>query len=296
MSEALKGALAMMLACMIWGLSPFYYALVIDVPPPDILAHRTLWSCLFFLGYQALRGKLRDLGTALSSVSQISRTALAALMISTNWFVFIYAISVGRVAESSLGYYIFPLASVLLGLVVFRERPFVLQWVAIALATLAVAILTTGFGRLPLISLTLAITFAIYGAIKKGTEAGPVTSVTAEVLLLLPLALIWMWFVADGLPSTYHLIILILSGPLTALPLMLFSYAARRIGLVPLGLIQYLNPTLQALSAVVMGEVLSRAHGFAFALIWTALALYSFDAARRDRAATRASGSGKKDT
>ena len=291
MSEAMKGVLAMIGACTVWGLSPFYYALVIDIPPPEILAHRTIWSLVFFLIVLGLRGRLREIPAALSGSRRCGRTLLAALMISTNWGVFIYSISVARVAESSLGYYIFPIASVLLGLVVFRERPGVLQWAAIALAALAVATLTMNLGYLPWISLVLAVTFAIYGAVKKGTEAGPVASVTAEVTLLLPLALLWLVLMTDGLPDPVSLLILVLSGPLTGIPLMLFSYAARRIGLVSIGLIQYMNPSLQALSALIMGEMLGRAHAIAFALIWTGLALYSFDAAKRERASTRSRAS-----
>ena len=292
MSEAMKGALAMIGACTIWGLSPFYYRLVIDIPPPEILAHRTIWSLVFFLIVLAIQHRLPEIGRALSGRRRLVRTALAALMISANWGVFIYSISVARVAESSLGYYIFPIVSVLFGLVIFRERPAALQWVAIALALAAVAALTLDLGRLPWISLTLAVTFAIYGTLKKGTEAGPVASVTTEVIILLPLALLWLALMTDGLPGVWALAILIASGPLTGIPLMLFSYAARRIGLVSLGLIQYLNPSLQALSAVILGEMLGRAHAIAFALIWTALALYSFDAAKRERASTRASASG----
>lgn len=287
MTEAMKGAIAMSVACTIWGLSPFYYDLVIDLPAPEILAHRTIWSCVFFFAVLTFQGRLGQLRLALSGAQNLMRTALAALMISANWGIFIYSVGVGRVTESSLGYYAFPIASVLLGLVIFGERPARLQWIAIALAVAAVTVLSIGYGGLPWISLALASTFAIYGAVKKGTAAGPVVSVNAEVLILLPLALGWLMLMTSGLPTPLQLSILVFSGPLTAVPLMLFSFAARRIGLVSLGLIQYLNPTLQAVSAVIMGEVLGRAHGIAFALIWTALALYSFDAARRERALTR---------
>jgi chloramphenicol-sensitive protein RarD len=169
-------------------------------------------------------------------------------MISVNWFLFIYAVGVGRTVEASLGYYIFPLVAVAIGALVLRERLDRWQRVAVALAALAVLVLTVGLGAPPWISLTLATTFGVYGLLKRWVEAGPVVSVTSEVLLFLPIALFYLGWVATdrGLAlSAPDLALFVASGPLTAVPLMLFSYAAKRVRMATMGLIQYLNPSLQ---------------------------------------------------
>lgn len=291
--SARLGVMAMIGACVIWGLSPLYYRLLTDMPPVDILAHRTLWSLLFFLGVLALQRRLPSLKTAILDRRQLPWIALAAVMISVNWGLFIFAIQIDRVTETSLGYYIFPLVSVLLGLVVFGEGLDRLQWLAVALATLAVGILTTGLGEVPWISLVLASSFGIYGVLKKRVQLGPVISVTAEVLVLLPLALIWLALCAvKGATGPGTLALLILSGPLTAGPLILFSFAAKRVRLATVGLLQYVNPTLQFLvAALVIGEPFGLVHAIAFPLIWIALALYSGAALIQDRKARMASAS-----
>lgn len=288
---ARMGVLAMIGACVIWGLSPLYYRLLHQMPPVDILAHRTLWSLMFFVGVLAVQRRLPALKSAVTDRRQLPWIALAAVMISTNWGIFIYAIQVDRVTETSLGYYIFPLVSVLLGLVVFGEGLGRLQWLAVAMAGLAVVVLTIGLGTAPWISLILAASFGIYGLLKKRVSLGPVISVTAEVLVLVPLALIWLAFLAEpGTTGPWTLALLILSGPLTAGPLILFSFAAKRIRLATVGVLQYLNPTLQFLVAVlVVGEPLGLAHAIAFPLIWTAVGLYSGASLVQDRKARKAS-------
>lgn len=281
MDQTAKGIVAMIAACVIWGLSPLYYKLLTHVPPLEILAHRTLWSLVTFAGLLAFQGRLRALGGALGAPRAAGITLFAALMISTNWFLFILSIQIERATEASLGYYIFPLVAVLLGVLAYGERLARLQWVAVGLAALGVTILTIGQGAAPWVSLVLALTFGLYGLVKKRLTVGPVVSVTGEVALLAPVALGWLvWFHWGGngvfAQDLHTSALLMFSGLITALPLILFSRAAKVVRLATVGLIQYINPTLQFLCAtLVFGEPFGALHAATFGLIWAALALYS---------------------
>ena len=294
MREATKGIIAMVATCTIWGLSGIYYKLLDHIPPIEILAHRTLWSCVFFAFVLLIQGRISVLGQALAGRKSILMIGFAALMISTNWFVFITSIQIGRAMEASLGYYIFPLVAVLLGAIAFRERLGKAQLFAVALALCAVVTLTWGLGVPPWIALILASSFGLYGLVKKGLSVGPVVSVTAEVLLLSPIALTVLWyFHSDGHGAfgvNWHdSLLLMFSGILTGTPLIMFSYATKRVTLATVGLVQYLNPTLQFLVAtLIFQEAFSFWHAVAFAMIWTALAIYTTASLRQDRAARRA--------
>lgn len=294
MREETKGVIAMIAACTVWGLSGIYYKLLDHIQPIEILAHRTLWSCAFFAFVLLLQGRISVLGQAVGARQSVFSIALAALMISTNWFMFITSVHTGRAMEASLGYYIFPLVAVLLGAVAFRERLGRAQLFAVALALCAVVTLTAGLGVPPWIALVLATTFGMYGLVKKGLSVGPVVSVTAEVLLLSPIALVVLWYFHAGDGGAFggnwqDSLLLMVSGVLTGTPLILFSYATRRITLATVGLVQYLNPSLQFLVAtLIFQEVFSFWHAIAFAMIWTALAIYSTASLRHDRAARRA--------
>jgi chloramphenicol-sensitive protein RarD len=289
MSEPAKGILAMALACAVWGFSPLFYKLLVHVPPLEILAHRTIWSFVFFAAVLLLQGRLVVLARALSSWRSAAVLGFAALMISTNWFFYISSVQLDKVIEASMAYYIFPLVSVLLGALVFRERLGRTQLLAVALAALAVIVLTAGLGVAPWIALVMAFTFGLYGVAKKSLELGPVVSVTAEVLLLSPIAVIVLWQVhaqgqgafGSGLSDS---VLLALSGLVTAIPLILFSYATRRVSLATVGLVQYLNPTLQFFCAtLIFREPFGFWHSLAFAMIWTALAIYSAATLRQER-------------
>jgi len=294
MREATKGIIAMVATCTVWGLSGIYYKLLDHIPPIEILAHRTLWSCVFFAFVLLIQGRIFVLGQALAGRKSILMIGFAALMISTNWFVFITSIQIGRAMEASLGYYIFPLVAVLLGAIAFRERLGKAQLFAVALALCAVVTLTWGLGVPPWIALILASSFGLYGLVKKGLSVGPVVSVTAEVLLLSPIALTVLWyFHSDGHGAfgvNWHdSLLLMFSGILTGTPLIMFSYATKRVTLATVGLVQYLNPTLQFLVAtLIFQEAFSFWHAVAFAMIWTALAIYTTASLRQDRAARRA--------
>lgn len=294
MTEPQKGLFALICANLIWGLSPIYYKVLDHVPAPELLAHRTLWSLIFFGALIAVQGRLFELLAAYRG--RVWRMALAAALISFNWGAFIWAIQVERALEASLGYYIFPLISVVLGIMLFGEGRAPGKLIAFGLAMAAVTVLSLGLGAPPWVALLLALSFAGYGVLKKTSGIGPTLSVTAEVLLIAPIALGWLAAVHLGLApgaavfgaGAKDSLLLAFSGPLTALPLVLFSYASRRLTLGTLGLVLYLNPTLQLLiAALLFQEPVTLWHMIAVPLIWLALAVYSVDMLRRESRARR---------
>ncbi|MGI3184569.1 EamA family transporter RarD [Nioella aestuarii] len=279
MTEMQKGSLALIMACIIWGLAPIFYKALAHVAPSEVLVHRTIWSFVTFGVVLALQGRLREIARATRHRGQLGIACFSSLTISLNWFIFIFAIGAGRALEASIGYYIYPLVAVVIGLVVLRESLGRAQWAAVGLAALAVLVLTVGLGVAPWISLVLAVSFATYGLLKRWIDAGPVVSVTVETLLLTPFALIFLviWGQGAFFWGWWEALLLVLSGPVTAVPLILFSYAAKRVPMSTMGLIQYLNPTLQFLVAwLVFVEPVSRWHAIALPMIWLALALYSW--------------------
>ncbi len=306
MSDTRGGVLAMIAACVIWGLSPLYYKALAHVPPLEILAHRTLWSFVLFAALLLWQGRFGQLLHALAEPRQRRAIALAGVLIAVNWFTFILAIQIGRATEASMGYYIFPLVSVALGALVLGERPGRWQWVAVGLAAAAVTLLAAGLGAAPWVALVVSFSFGFYGLVKKRLAVGPVVSVTGEVALLLPLALVWLagvglwgWTGPGGQGGHFGsdvitAAMLVLSGLLTAGPLILFTIAAQRLRLATVGVLQYLNPTLQFLVAtLVFAEPFTRWHGLAFGLIWVAVGLYSWagwQAGKRRQRADSSSG------
>lgn len=303
MNETQKGLLAMVGASVIWGLSTLFYKALAHVPPFEVLAHRTIWSLVFFGIVLAVQGRLGELAAIFRKPRLLAVMILAAMMISLNWGIFIWAIQTGRTVEASLGYYIYPVMSVLLGAVLFKEMLGRVQIFAVGVIGFAVLLLTWGLGVAPWVSLVLMASFVTYGLIKKLVPMGPVASVTGEVLLLAPLALAWLWGVhtqgwagLDGRnvaafgTGWYDTIMLMLLGLLTAGPLILYSYATKRLGFATQGLVFYLNPTLQfAVAVLVFGEPVSRWHAIAFPMIWVALAVYTLNALRQERAASSSS-------
>lgn len=278
MSEASKGVTALIAACGLWGLSPLFYNLLSHIAPLEVFAHRSLWSFLMFGLVLLLQGRAAEIAVAVTSRRQLGLALLSSLMISINWYVFIYAIGVERALEASIGYYIYPLVAVVFGFVILRESIRPLQWLAVGLAALAVIVLTTGLGVAPWISLVLAVSFAFYGLLKRWIAAGPVVSVTVETLLLFPLVLAYLaiWGQGGFSSSWRDSALLILSGLITAAPLILFSYASKRVAMATVGLTLYLNPTIQFLVAwLVFRETVTGWHAIALPMIWAALALYS---------------------
>ncbi len=286
MGDVAKGTIAMILACTVWGLSPLYYKMLAHIPPPEILSHRVIWSFAIFFLYQLVRGRVSRFWDVISRAKSLILVVIASLMISINWFLFIWSVQVDRVVETSLGYFIQPLVAVAFGVWLFSERLARMQWAAIGLAAVAVFVLTIGLGVLPWLSLVLAVTFGFYGVIKKRLTVGAMSSVTAEAAVLAPLGVIWLfgvhlagWGGSSGAfgASVSDSLLLAFSGVMTAGPLTLMSFAAQRLPLATVGVLQYINPSLQFVCAVVIfAEPFSSLHAVTFGLIWLALAIYSW--------------------
>ncbi len=275
------------LAFGIWGLFPLYLRRLASVPPLEVVLHRSAWALLLLLVVLTVLRRWQWLGDVIRRPRRMLPFVASAVLLTSNWMVYVWAVQAGHVLDASLGYFINPLVSVLLGVLVLHERLRRAQWLAVALAAFGVAWLTWQTGRLPWVALVLAISFGIYGLIRKTGHLGALEGLALETLLLAPLVLPALaWTTAHGgalARGDWALDAwLALSGPLTALPLLLFAAAARRLSLATLGLMQYLSPTLQfALGVWVFNEPMQPARLVGFACIWAALALYSADALRR---------------
>lgn len=286
---ARHAVLAAFTAFVIWGLAPLYFKAVGSVPPVEIVAHRVLWSALLLAVLLALWrgfGHLRRLRTEPRLLAVLT---LTAVLTGSNWLVFVWAISADRVLEASLGYFINPLVSVLLGRLFLGERLRPLQQVAVALACAGVLWRMLQVGALPWVALFLALTFGFYGLLRKRAPIDAVSGLFVETLLTLPLALAWLgWLAVHGELNFGHGAatdwLLPLAGVLTAVPLMLFAFGAQRLPLSTIGFLQYIAPTLNFVLAVfVFREPFDSLQLIGFGLIWAALAIYSLDMASTAR-------------
>jgi len=285
--ERLVGAACALGAFLTWGVLPIYFKAIAAAPPLEIVAHRIVWSALLLLGVIALRHRWAALRRGLADRRTRRLLLASTLLVSSNWLIFVWAITSGRVLESSLGYYINPLMNVLLGLLVLRERLSRVQGLAVLLAAVGVANLAVQSAAFPWVSLSLAGTFSLYGLVRKTMALGALDGLFVETNLLLVPAVIFLAVqVASGdsafLAGDTRLdLLLVLSGLFTTLPLLLFTSAVRRLNYATVGLFQYIVPTSHFLLAVfVFGERFTSAHLVTFALIWTALALYSGEVVR----------------
>lgn len=284
------------LAYVAWGLFPLYFRQVSAVSPLEIVLHRTVWSLLFLLAVLAVMRRFAWLPPLLRQPRAVLGFALSALLLSCNWLIYVWAVNNGHVIDASLGYFINPLVYVLLGYVVLHERPRRGQWAAVGLAAAGVLWLTVQGGQLPWIALVLAGTFGLYGLMRKTASLGALEGLTLETLLLAPIAVpalvLWTWQGGSSLAHADAATLgwLLLAGPLTAVPLLLFAWGARRIPLATLGLLQYIGPTLQFITGVwVFNEPFQAGKLGGFALIWMALVVYSAEGlwvASRRRAAS----------
>ena len=293
-----SGALAAALAYCLWGIFPLYIKQVASASALEIVAHRSVWCLVFMLALLAVLKRFAWLRDALRSPRTLGVFAASALLLSANWLIYVWAVNHDRVLDASLGYFINPLFNVLLGFVVLKERPRPGQWAAVALAGAGVLWLTVGAGQLPWVALVLAASFGLYGLLRKTAPLGAIEGLTLETLVLAPLmAALMAWFVFSGEGRFLHggaalNAWLLLAGPFTAVPLLLFAYGARRVTLATLGLLQYLGPSIQFLLGVyVYHEPFDPARLVGFGLIWAALVVYSGEGLwrlRRDAAAPAA--------
>jgi chloramphenicol-sensitive protein RarD len=269
-----------------WGLCPGFFVLLLPAGSLEILAHRIVWSAVFLLVLLAVVHRLGDI-KALGLRTWLQLSAASAL-IALNWGVYIYAVTHGHVVDAALGYFINPLVTVALGVLVFRERISRWQLAALTIAVAAVILLTAEVGTPPYIAVALAVSFALYGLVKKVVAADPRVSVAVETLLALPFAggyLITLQILGTGHFIGYgvaHTMLLLLAGPVTAIPLLLFAAAAQRLPLVSMGMLFYLNPGLQMAWGVLVGhEPMPVGRWIGFGLIWVALAVMTIEALRK---------------
>lgn len=278
------GVLYAALAYVAWGLLPVFFKQLSNVNAFEVVAHRMVWSLVFLLCVLAVlkrRAWLRDI---IRQPRVMLTFGVSALLLSANWTVYVWAVQHARVLDASLGYFILPLIYVVIGFVFLHERPRPFQWVAVAVAAAGVVWLTIQAGRLPWIALVLALSFGIYGLLRKLAPLGALEGLALETLMLFPVAAsllaLWTWhgqgaLVQGDAPTMGWLL---LAGPLTAIPLLLFASGARRIPMTMLGILQYISPSLQMLVGVwLYGESFDSARAVGFYLIWCALAIYSVD-------------------
>lgn len=286
-----SGMLAGVLAYTLWGFFPAFFPLLEPAGAVEIVGHRIVWSLVVMAIVLTALRRWRELW----AVDRVAWTRIsgAALFITVNWGVYVYTVNSERVTEAALGYTINPLVSVLLGVFLFRERLNRPQWLAVGLAVVAVGVLTAGYGHFPYLSVILALSFGLYGALKKGLRVDPVIGMTGEVLVIAPFALaLLVWLGVTGVGTFTgngmgHSVLLAASGLVTVVPLLLFAVAAQRIPLAMVGMLQYIVPVLQmAWGLIVVGERLDAVQWVGFALIW--VAVIAFTLAGRSPRASRA--------
>jgi chloramphenicol-sensitive protein RarD len=284
--EQRRGVIQGFCAYLLWGLFPLYFHALLPAGAWEILAHRILWTFVFCLLLLTIRREWTWIRPLLGRRRFLAGIAVAAALIAVNWVLYVGAVVSDNVSEAALGYFLNPIVTVALGVVVLRERLRPLQWVAVAIGLVAAAYLSIGAGRIPWIALALAVTFALYGLLKKrlGATLPALHGLAVETTVLLPVAVglvVWLGvtggqtFTTDG---PLHALLLVLSGVVTAAPLLLFAASARRVPLVTIGLLQFVTPVMQLLCGVVLlGEHMSTQRWVGFGIVWLALIVLSVD-------------------
>lgn len=274
------GLLYALTAYGLWGIMPIYFRQIATVPPVDIVAHRVVWSLIVLAILLTLSSAWNEVRGALGNRKSLAILALTSVLIAINWLLYVYAINSGHILAGSLGYYLNPIANILLGRFLLSERLTRRQWLAVAIAAAGVAVLAAGAVGTLWISLTLCLSFATYGLLRKVVAVDSLAGLSIETMILVPIALGWLLIGGSaGTPVFAHPAatnaLLVAAGLVSTVPLLCFTAAARRLPYSTVGMIQFLAPTLQFLLAVfVYGETISLAQGIAFGCIWTALALY----------------------
>lgn len=286
--DSRAGLISGLSAYFMWGLFPIYFVATKAVPATEILAHRILWSLPFGLLILIFRHQIGDTLKAIRNPKTLGLLALASISLAANWGVYIYAIQIEQIFQGSLGYYINPLIYVLVAVLFFGERLSRLQGAAITLAFVGVLVLTVYGGQFPVISLFLAISFTAYGVLRKLIDIGAMPGLFIEVLVLIIPAITYLLWLGntDSLvfgDSTYLSWMMVAAGPITVLPLLAFAFAARRIRLSTLGVLQFVGPTMQFLCGIYFGEPFTTAHAICFTLIWIGVILFAWDGWRVSR-------------
>ncbi len=283
-----QGVLYGIIAYLAWGLLPVYWKLFQSVGAWEILAHRIVWSLVFVLIIIIITRRWTKLWAAAPGLKMKGALLVCSLLISANWLLYIWAVNSNQVMETSLGYYMNPLISVLLGVVFLKEKLRMGQWVALGMAALGVLYITVQYGQMPWIALSLALSFAFYGLAKKVVNLEAMIGLAWETIFVAPIALIYMIMIeANGMGTAlnlegWKLAMLMLAGVGTAMPLYWFAQATKRLPLSTLGFIQYLSPTIQLLSAIFLfGETFTMTHLVSFSLIWGALLVFTISSMRK---------------
>jgi chloramphenicol-sensitive protein RarD len=292
--ERRAGIAAGLSAYVLWGLFPLYFPLLQPAGGVEIVAHRVLWSLLSIAVLITVVRRWPQVRAVVADRRALGVLAVAAVLIAANWTIFVVAVNAGHVVETSLGYFINPLVSVLLGVVVFRERLRPLQWAAVAIAAVAVLVLTVDYGRPPWIALSLAASFGGYGLMKKLVRVDAMPGLFVETALVVVPAAVFLGVLQSRGQSSFaahgagHAVLLVSSGVATAIPLLLFAAAARRIPLSTVGLLQYVTPLMQlAIGVFVDHEPMPPARLVGFAVVWVALGVFTVDSLRSARGAAR---------
>ncbi|HLO14983.1 MAG TPA: EamA family transporter RarD [Anaerolineales bacterium] len=279
-----KGILYGIAAYALWGFFPIYWKLLHQVPALEVIGHRISWSFILLVIVILLTGQWRDFRIAALTAKTLGIYAIAAVLLTINWLVYVWGVNAGFIVETSLGYFINPLLSVLLGVIFLHERLRPAQWIPVGLAAAGVIYLTLVYGRLPWIALSLAFSFGFYGFVKKLAPLGSLYGLTLETGIAFPVALIYLAFVGlTGTGAFLHEglrtdILLIGTGIVTSIPLLMFASAARQIPLTVVGLLQYIAPTLQFLIGVfIYKEAFDQSHLIGFGIVWVALIIFGVE-------------------
>lgn len=279
------------LGCYIlWGLLPIFWKLLAGVNSAYVLAQRIVFSCVFCLAVILIRKNGGEIGKIIKNKSERRKFFLCGILISINWGVYILTVAMGRILEASLAYYMNPLFSVLIGAIFFKERLSRVQWTSVALAFAGVMFSVIRYGEVPYLAIIIGLSFALYGALKKGIKADSETSICMETMAVLPIALVFIayaqfsGFTTFSSLTTAEALLLIATGPITSIPLMLFAKGIKETSIVTSGILMYINPTLQLLVGVfIYNEAFTQTNAITFAFVWAAVILFVFDSLRKNK-------------
>ena len=275
---------------ILWGLLPIFWKLLAGVNSAYVLAQRIVFSCVFCLAVILIRKNGGEIGKIIKNKSERRKFFLCGILISINWGVYILTVAMGRILEASLAYYMNPLFSVLIGAIFFKERLSRVQWASVALAFAGVMFSVIRYGEVPYLAIIIGLSFALYGALKKGIKADSETSICMETMAVLPIALVFIayaqfsGFTTFSSLTTAEALLLIATGPITSIPLMLFAKGIKGTSIVTSGILMYINPTLQLLVGVfIYNEAFTQTNAITFAFVWAAVILFVFDSLRKQK-------------